>query len=268
LSVHTARRHYPDTVLVTDREGKRLLVDRLGLPFVHVSTELDRLRTTDIDWWALGKLVAYSLQDRPFVHLDSDAFLWNALPRSVAAAPVFTQCPGPPHRADERWSPAAIEAAFAAEGLSLPAEWEWARSRDRTVFREEACGIVGGSHLPFLRHYATTALKLVRTPAHARAWDRLSRKTGFNMVIEQFLLAACLEFHRAHPASPYRGVRVRHLFRSWEASFDEARAARVGYAHLLLGRWNPGVARRLESRMRREDPAYVQRCVRVLASGG
>ena len=39
LSLATARRHFPETVLVTDREGKKLLVDTLGLQFGTVSTE-------------------------------------------------------------------------------------------------------------------------------------------------------------------------------------------------------------------------------------
>src|SRR5262245_28715199 len=72
LSLETARRYYPETVLITDRPGKALLVDRLGLPFVQVSTELDRLEHEDPGWWSLGKLVAYGMQDRPFVHIDSD----------------------------------------------------------------------------------------------------------------------------------------------------------------------------------------------------
>ncbi len=43
LSLQTARAHYPETVLITDTPGKRLLIDQLGLSFTHVSTELDRL---------------------------------------------------------------------------------------------------------------------------------------------------------------------------------------------------------------------------------
>ena len=47
LSVQAARRHYPETVLITDRPGKKLLVDQLGLPFAEVSTELERLNDAD-----------------------------------------------------------------------------------------------------------------------------------------------------------------------------------------------------------------------------
>jgi hypothetical protein len=47
LSLRLAREYYPETLLVTDTAGKGLLVDRLGLEFAEVSTELDRLRDVD-----------------------------------------------------------------------------------------------------------------------------------------------------------------------------------------------------------------------------
>src|SRR5579863_3532555 len=104
LSLRLAQRQFPETMLVTDSEGKALLVDRLGLDFTHVSTELDHLRDADQGWWALGKLVAYSLQDQPFVHLDTDVFLWRPLPAWLTAAPVFAQCPER-HSLEHAWCP-------------------------------------------------------------------------------------------------------------------------------------------------------------------
>jgi hypothetical protein len=65
LSVETARRHYPETCLVTDAAGARLLVDEIGLPFKHVSTELNTLDQYNPDWWALGKVYAYRMQTEP-----------------------------------------------------------------------------------------------------------------------------------------------------------------------------------------------------------
>src|SRR5260370_25656584 len=79
LSLFAARKHYPETLLVTDRQGKKLLTDKLGLPFTDVCTELDRLQVVDPGWWALGNLVSYSLQHRPFVHIDTYLFLFTPL---------------------------------------------------------------------------------------------------------------------------------------------------------------------------------------------
>jgi hypothetical protein len=186
-------------MLVTDRAGKALLVDCLGLSFTHVSTELDSIRKVDPAWWALGKLVAYNMQEQPFVHLDTDVFLWKPLPPGLLNAAVFAQCPEE-HSALADWcGPRDVERAFAQRDLSLPAEWEWSRSSSLNYYREANCGIMGGTRTDFIRYYANLAMELVMNPTYANAWATFDNKEVLNMVVEQFLLASCAEFHRSHP---------------------------------------------------------------------
>ena len=271
LSFRLAQAHYPETVLVTDSSGRALLIDRLGLPFTHVSTELDRLADVDPGWWALGKLVAYSLQDQPFVHLDTDVFLWQPLPDRLADAPVLAQSPETYHVADDHCGPRIVENAFARTGLVLPAEWEWSRSRPARRFLEANCGILGGTNVSFIQRYARLALDLVLNPRHTAAWAAVPDKAGLNATVEQFLLPACVDFHRFDPGSPHRGVYLRYLFPSVGAAFDPAQAARLGFTHLLAeAKQDAQVTARLEERVSREDPAFYDRCKRVAgsASGG
>jgi hypothetical protein len=226
-----------------------------------VSTELDCLDGVDPAWWALGKLIAYSLQDEPFLHIDTDVFLWKPLPRELEMAPVVAQCPEYFHRNSDR-SSRDLERVFAGAGAPLPVEWEWAASRGETLFREENCGIVGGTRVDFLRHYASTAAGMVLNPDNAEALARLAYK--HNYAIEQFFLAACLDFHRNHPDSPYRGVRVKYLFPMWDEAMNPDCAARAGFTHLLGDvKSMPAVGRRLEERMKRDDPAYFSHCGRI-----
>ena len=70
-------------------------------------------------------------------------------------------------------------------------------------------------------------------PRHAAAWAAVPDKASLNMTVEQFLLPACLDFHRFDPGSPHRGVYLRYLFPSTSAAFDPAQAARLGFTHLL-----------------------------------
>ena len=265
LSVRAAGRHYPETVLVTDREGKDLLAGRLGLRFAQVTTDLEQLNSADPEWWALGKLLAYSLQDSPFVHLDTDVFLWKPLPQYLVDAPVFTQN-GESHGVyGTFYHPEHVEQAFAQHSLKLPVEWEWTRS-NRTHIPAESCGILGGSNVAFIRHYAHRAIDLIQCPEHAVAWSHIARKQDFNIVLEQFLLAACVDFHSTHPDSPFYGVHVEHLFPTELAPCNPRHAARAGFTHLIAGgKSHPGVGKRLEERLWREDPAYFRRCERVLS---
>lgn len=267
LSLRLARQHYPETVLVTDTPGKTLLVDRLGLDFTEVSTELDRLRTVDPGWWALGKLVAYSIQTGPFVHLDTDVFLWRPLPGWLASAPVFVQCPEDHAFGQGRCDPRQIAVLFESRGLSLPAEWEFAVSQAGSRFREESCGILGGNRLDFIRYYAQTAIDLVTSPAHDAAWAELPNKDGFNMLMEQFWLAACVLYHRFAPESPFRGVTVQHLFATIGEAFQPQVSARFGFTHLLGdSKAHPEVSLRLERRVAAIDPAFHRHCLRVAKS--
>lgn len=264
LSLRTARRHYPETVLVTDRPGKKLLVDQLGLRFSEISTELEQLNEVDPAWWCLGKLVAYSLQVRPFVHLDTDVFLWKRLPRHLLEAPVFTQHPEGFWSNDANYHPEDVERVFAQESSKLPVEWEWVRS-NRSYLPAENCGILGGWHVEFLRYYAQTAIDLVLRPEHAAAWSRLRDKQNYNVVLEQFFLSACAEFHSSEPTSIYSGVRIAHLFPTGSSPFNPAHAAQAGFTHLIAGaKSHPAVGRRLEERMSRDDPSYFRRCQEVL----
>lgn len=264
LSLRLARAHYAETVLITDGPGKALLVDNLGLSFTHVSTELDRLRNEYAGLWALGKLVTYSLQEKPFVHLDTDVFLWRPLPGRITSAPVLAQNPESYNLEDEWSGPRVIENAFAREGLELPPEWEWSRSHREHQFREANCGILGGMNAGFIQHYARVALDLMLNPRHSAAWASIPDKDGLNTILEQFFLLACLEFHRSDPASPFRGVHIKYLFPSFETAFNPNHAARLGYTHLLAdAKANAHITYRIEQRMQREDGDFYRHCIRL-----
>ncbi|WP_446745343.1 DUF6734 family protein [Silvibacterium acidisoli] len=267
LSQRAARRHHPETVLITDSAGKALLVNCLGLSFDHVSTELDTLHSVDPGWWALGKLVAYSLQDKPFVHLDTDVFLWKALPQSLLCADVFSQCPEDHPPLAEWCTPGDVEHAFERQGATLPVEWEWSRSRGLRYYREANCGIFGGNRVDFIRYYSNLAIDLVLNPEHAAAWNSFHDRSGFNMVVEQFLAQSCVDFHRSHPDSPFRGVSMRYLFQSLEEAFHPDSAVRAGFTHLLGdAKRDTSIASRIEQRCLDEDRDFYRHCVQLSRS--
>ena len=267
LSLRLARMHFERTVLVTDSAGKAFLVDELGLKFDNVSTELDRLRDVDPGWWALGKLLAYSLQKQPFVHLDNDVFLWKPLSSKILASPVIAQCPEQ-HSVVNPWcDPGEVERRFRLFGLALPVEWEWAISRRGNAwFREENCGIVGGNQVDFLRHYAESAIAMVIDPQYQRLWASSPIQFGFNMVIEQYFLAVCLDYHKG-PHSRFSGLSIEYLFPNWVDALDPHAACRVGYTHLQgETKAHPLVGARLEQRMASMDPKFLRRCHKVTES--
>ena len=265
LSFECARRHHPDTALVTDDAGARLLIDDLGLEFGEVSLALNGLAHHDPAWWTAGKLVAITGQDEPFVHLDPDVFLWSPLPATLTAAPVFVQNPEPYAAGGSYYRPEAIERALApGPSTWLPEEWGWYRSPG-VVARGECCGIVGGTAVEFLRHYAGQALRLIGEPANQPHLAGIPDRHDLTITLEQYLLAACIEHHRGRVGSPHRDVSIERLFSSWAEAGDGTRAAALGFTHLIAHtKRDPAIARRLERRVATDHPARYARCLRSL----
>lgn len=262
LSVETARRHFPELRLVTDDAGATMLVDELGLEFDDVSLSLNRLRHTDREWWSIGKLVALSEQTEPFVHLDADVFLWSPLPSWLTSSAVFAQNPEPFQRGGSYYRPEAFDEALAGGGW-LPDEWAWHR-RPGITARGECCGIVGGTRVDFLRHYAEQALRLVHDAANVERLRSIHDRPPLTITVEQYLLSACLEHHRDRPGSPFADVRVGYLFDSWADAADDVKATAAGFTHLIADtKRDPVFSRRLEARVARDHPRLFERCVRM-----
>jgi hypothetical protein len=248
LSVETARRHLPETALHTDSAGAELLVDRLGLEFGEVYTTLDALADEDPGWWALGKLHTYTLQTEPFVHIDSDVYLWKPLPDLLLRAPVLAQHP---EETDVYYAPQCLEETFSRHpGSRLPREWTWFPEQQGVHFAP-CCGILGGCDVDFLRGYAEKALSFLRHPDNRSAFAAFQDKPGNMILLEQYFLGACLSYCRKH---------IEYLFDSWTEATNPVHAAHRGYTHLIgSAKKDEWIARRLEARVRREYPVLFER---------
>jgi hypothetical protein len=262
LSVETARRHYPDTSLYTDDEGAAMLVDGLGLRFRHVSLALNALADRDPRWWCLGKAYTYRLQRAPFIHLDNDVILWKPLPPVMERAAVIAQNPEYFSDGVFHYRPEAVD--WVIKGIHdgwLPREWEWYRAFGQDQ-RGECCGILGGANVAFIRHYAAQVIKLVEDPRNAAAWTLFDKELNRNVHVEQYLLSACVEYHRSRAHSPFHRVETAYVFPSSHAAYDPDLAERAGYTHLMGNiKLNPKLNDRLEARVKRDYPGHYERCL-------
>src|SRR4030095_2945562 len=244
-------------------EGARLLVDELGLPFTEVSTALNALRGADPGWWVLGKLRTYRSQEAPFIHIDNDVFLWRPLPPNRQGCDVVAQNPEVFPFTDESWyRPVQYDRAIRRARGWAPPEWRRYIARGGNI--AICCGILGGGAVDFLRYYADLAIRMIEHPRNQAAWTRIGSPISDNILLEQYLVAACLDYHRQDAGSRFGSVTVRYLFTSSDEAFDELAAARVGYTHLIGGaKSNAALLKRLEQRVRRDYPEQYERCLRT-----
>jgi hypothetical protein len=264
LSFESARRHYPETSLITDDEGARILVDGIGLGFDHVSTELNSLSDQDPGLWMLGKLYAYRLQEEPFIHMDTDVFIWKRLPERIEAAPVFAQAPEQFVVGASHYRPDEVQRIMAHQPNGwIPKEWAWCLSFGSPQ-PAACCGILGGNRADFIRYYADLAIRMIEDPCNRAGWSLLTKSGDLNVVVllEQYHLAACVAYHRNRPKSPFREIEIQYLFDSWDQLLNPNIAAKLCYTHLWAGaKQNQLIAERMRKRIQRDYPEHYERCI-------
>jgi len=83
-----ARKFYDNVELVTDKKGKDLLMEELGLPYTQCRTILDDVNEYETDIFSVGKIYAYANQTEPFLHIDGDLFIWEKFNDTVEHSPL------------------------------------------------------------------------------------------------------------------------------------------------------------------------------------
>jgi hypothetical protein len=258
LSVETATKHYPHTALYTDDTGARLLVDELGLRFEHVSTALNALDSHDPNWWAFGKMYTYRLQSEPFVHIDSDVFLWRPLPAWLADADLLVQNPESVPVGRSWYYPENVNCAIYSVRGWIPEELDTYIAVGG-IHRALCSGILGGNRCDFIQYYADLGISMMEHPANKAAWARLRDRRTLTLIFEQYLLAACIEYHRHKTGSPFYNLDLRCLFESESEAFRMA--PQLGYTHLHAAKRDQRSLHRLELRIRTDYPEYYERCL-------
>jgi len=267
LSVMSAKKFYKDTELVTNSEGKSILVERLGLEFSSVSTALDLMGNATPDLWALGKIYAYRDQKNPFVHIDNDVFLWKRLPDRVERADISVQNAEYFVVGEKKahYIPDHLESKCIFKNAGwLPQEWLWYRATSSDLLRAFCCGIYGGNRLDFIHYCSNLALDILSHPVN---WDVFNNQKAYTknlyvMLLEQFLPSACYEYHCDNRFSPFKDIEVQGLF----SCVDDAyyKASRTGFTHLIAGsKSNPYLGQRLLARVQNEYPELFEKCTKM-----
>lgn len=235
LAANLAARAFAETEFVTDYFGAEIAT-RLGWPFGQISTPLEAWPADGLTHiWALGKLVACALQDRPFVQFDGDVLVFKPLPKRLTRHRLIAQSPDFPHYYTSREMLAAQAiAGFAPGGEAYNA------------------GLLGGSDVALVRAYAWAGLDLAQ-----KFRGCALNGTSTSMIVEQYQLGV---FSRRV------GVEVGTLL---PLAPSRKQVAKAGYAHLTgdAKREDKWVAKS-EARLAADFPEAYERFVAAWPSLG
>jgi hypothetical protein len=247
LSCLKFKEFYGKVELYTDRFGKELLIDRLNLPYDKVHIVLNDLDNYPSQLWALGKVYTYSLQDEPFLHADSDVFIWERLPEDFTNAQVFSQN-------EEVNFPRYQEVLEVVKKkfINVPSELTHIYDKTNNILAFNA-GIIGGRDVEFFKRYTRKAISFINDNI-----QNLYLVEGgiFNMLFEQQL---------GYNVALKDKIPVRFLRHDVNASFTQVMNFHLvpkyeSYVHVVgYAKKTIHGCEQVESRLRFEFPEFYQK---------
>lgn len=172
------KQNYDNIILYTDSTGYKLFHEYLRLPYKNIFIQYDNL-SCHKDLWAYPKLLTYSIQEKPFAHIDGDVYLSGRLPQEMEAAELIAQNPETgtlyyKRMMDQiRKSPVSIP-DFLLEELN------------KDSISSYNAGVIGGSDLNFIRRYCRSAFDFI-SENRLSDTDNLLVNINYNVLFEQIL---------------------------------------------------------------------------------
>ena len=194
-SVKSAKLHFKNVVLVTDTWAWDNIFSKLDLPFDEVKLTLDSI-DENTNMWAISKAHAILEMNEPFLHIDSDVYIWEALDKKYLMSNLLVQSNESSEsdiQSDFYYSLYEIHNLY-FKGINTYLDNSNLIERDIYAYN---CGVVGGTDVEFLRKWAK---QMIET---AHYFDSIIPSIGeleFNpsdvMVwVEQTLLMLMSEHH-------------------------------------------------------------------------
>ena len=174
LSCLRLKKNYTDVHLYGDEPGIDFLIDQLHLPYSKVFDEYSHLNCQK-ELWALPKLLTYSKQRQPFLHVDGDVIIDAPFEQSLFSSDVVAQ--------NLEIGTAYYENLFnpLVKGLKyIPDILE--KNLASNSLKAYNAGIIGGNDIAFFKKYVDEALKIVTNN------NGCLLNGNFNIIFEQVLL--------------------------------------------------------------------------------
>ena len=197
LSAYCAKHWFKNLILYTDHQGVKDLARVLPL-FDQVKLDLQELHDNNVpsSLWAYPKILAYSKEFEPFLHIDNDVFLWEKLPleflyqglvcQSIEyKMPIYKFC-------FERILKSPIRSSFSPY-FSFYKKFLWMcgmyRKKTNNPVLTPNFGIFGGTDIDFIHYYCRRVLKILQDSSNFLYFQKHDMGDTFNAVYEQWLFA-------------------------------------------------------------------------------
>lgn len=220
LSYFLVKKHFNKVNLVCNEYGKVFMTQELGLNFDQInSIPLEENELNEFVW-SIYKLYAYSIQIEPFVHIDTDFFMFEKPPKEYLESDVFAQNLEISHPIYNLLRKSAIDF-----GLKLP---EYITHSQKPAVALNV-GIIGGKNLRFFKEFYFLAQSILK--GNSSLLEKHAEELYFfYLFLEQHILFEALKDQK---------IDIKTLVKpSFKAAYDHIATFKSGetkrpYVHLM-----------------------------------
>jgi hypothetical protein len=251
LSCLKFKKHYGNIELITDQLGKELFIDKLELPYSSVVVKLDELNHNHQDLWAISKLLSYTIQDEPFLHVDGDVYIWEEM-KQLENKPLVAQ--------NEDYDFGFYYQVWQdlLNGFDFIPDYMLDDIKEQKVIRAANAGVFGGTDVSFIKDFAFEAFDFLEQ-------NKLSLNKvnlGSSVLIYEQYLFSCL-------ARKY-GKEVTYLFQNMDNRYAQVSnfitsPRKLKYAHAVgNAKENKNVGAMMANCLMVEFPEYYYHIMELL----
>ncbi len=253
LSCLQLKQYYPELVLYCDSVSARILIDTLQLPYSDVVCNLDSLNNYHPQLWALPKIVAYSQQEKPFLHVDGDVFIWKKFDNGLLKGSLIAQNI---EAATDYYEQIMVSLESALN--YFPEEILSERKLQRPILAYNA-GIFGGNDISFFKEYTSKAFEFVDKNTLNLSKINIS---NFNIFFEQYLFYCLVKKEKKKVNVLFSEIIGDNQYKGFG---DFARVPyEKQYLHLLGSyKRNEFVCKQMAGRLRQDYPEYYYRIIEL-----
>ncbi|MFH7014941.1 DUF6734 family protein [Flavobacterium sp. FlaQc-47] len=253
LSCLQLKQYYPELVLYCDNVYSKMLIDTLQLPYSEVICNLDKLNIYHPQLWALPKIFAYSQQEKPFLHVDGDVFIWKKFEDKLLKGNLIAQNI---EAATEYYEKIMLSLESALN--YFPVDIINERKSINPILAYNA-GILGGSDIEFFKEYTAEAFNFVGKNTLNLLKINVS---DFNIFFEQYLFYCLVKKKKKKVNVLLPEIIGDNQYKGF-GDFSKVPYEKQ-YLH-LLGNYkrNEFVCKQMASRLRQDYPEYYYRIIEL-----
>lgn len=229
LAVCSAKKIFKEVEFITNDFGKLIFGDFIHLP-VTIRTDLNKHDNLNKRWWGFTKIEAYASQDKPFVHIDNDAYLWNKPSDDLLTAKLLFQSIETPFKDGYGWYPQLLKVLKGTDFIPK-------QILDNPVDMAFNCGVMGANDLDIIKEWYNLSKQFV-TADHD---DFLKKEENMgihqNLLHEQYFISSLCKQRGYKP-----NKEVKFLLRT-EKLMEDCYREQTKFTHL----W--GTTKRIQENM-------------------